>query len=878
MLVAKLKSLSAGLLVLIVVASGGAVLSPERSEAASEANAQQGAVPPRLDRQGNVLPPGAVARLGSVRFRYEGLLGPFALSPDGRTVAAVLLWRGNSVAFWDAATGKLTRRMTFDQPVHYLTFAPDGKSLALGLAGDLQHPNGSLRIIDLDSGAEKRRFEGFKNSGFLKLTEFGTWGAAFFTPDGRTLINLRKDGTVQMWDVQSGKETGKLAGGEWNLWDLSPDGKLLAAAQERSKNVLHLMDAVTGKEVRQLKHSSNASTAAFSPDGKILAVAAGRPTGKERRENPEPVRIALWSVETGKALGVLPGSSSVVTALAFSPDGKTLVSGEQSSALRLWDVASQKEIKKAEFEFYSISQLAFEHDGKTLIIRGNENHLRLWDVAAWRERFAEEGPAQEITSVVFSPDGKLVACASPNHYYAFGNRVWVWKSDTGELVRKLDTAEWPMMFSADSNALMVAGRGFDSNIWDLKTGKSKPGPSIRGIVRGTTAVSPDGKTIASWDRNPGIDLAAIGEGKIPRFVQLPADPPRPQAYVTSLCFSLNGKTLFAGGVWKQILRWDVATGKALPHLGEHDSSLSMIALSADGRSLAAMTSAGSLYLWEPASGQARLRIKDAGPANRMAFSPDGRFLALTNRVDGTSALHESLFPRPPANLEQIRLIRLADGKAIRGFSGHLGGIDCVSFSPDGRRLASGGHDGTVLLWDVSALQGKKGSVLEPAQLDALWASLNGTAEEAHRAIVTLTAAPTQTVPFLRAKLKPISKDAALIARLVKQLDSDQFREREAALEELKKRGEAVEPYLYKALKNKPSLEMRRRLQQLLNELRGEKNITGERLRFLRALEVLERIGDKPAREALQRLAEGEAGARLLEEAKTALQRLQRRSE
>lgn len=442
MFFAKLKYFPIGLLVLIVVASRGLAVFPERSEAASEEKTQQEPASPRLDRQSHALPPGAVARLGSVRFRYEGLLGPFALSPDGRSVAAVHRWRGNSVAFWDAATGKLIRRMTFEQPVHYLTFSPDGKSLALGLTGDLQHPDGCLRIVDLVTGAEKRRFEGLKNFGFLK-THFATWGAAYFTPDGRTLINLRKDGSVQMWDTQSGKETGKPVGGEWNLWGLSPDGKLLAAAQEKSKNVLHLMDAVTGKEVRQLKHSSNANTAAFSPDGKVLAVAFGLPTGKDRRENPEPVRIALWSLESGKSLGILSGSRSEVTALAFSPDGKSLVSAERSPSLRLWDVASQKEIKKADFEFYSVSQLAFSRDGKTLIMGGNENHLRLWDVAAWRERFAEEGPGHEITSIVFSPNGKLLACASPNPFYAFGSTVWVWKSDTGELVRKLGTRRGP---------------------------------------------------------------------------------------------------------------------------------------------------------------------------------------------------------------------------------------------------------------------------------------------------------------------------------------------------------------------------------------------------------------------------------------------------
>ncbi len=90
------------------------------------------------------------------------------------------------------------------------------------------------------------------------------------------------------------------------------------------------------------------------------------------------------------------------------------------------------------------------------------------------------------------------------------------------------------------------------------------------------------------------------------------------------------------------------------------------------------------------------------------------------------------------------------------------------------------------------------------------------------------------------------------------------------MRELKKLGEAGEPELYKALKDKPSLEMRRRLQQLLEDLRGGTSATGERVRFLRGLEVLEYIGDRQAREALRHLSEGEAGTWFMEEAKAAL--------
>jgi hypothetical protein len=111
-------------------------------------------------------------------------------------------------------------------------------------------------------------------------------------------------------------------------------------------------------------------------------------------------------------------------------------------------------------------------------------------------------------------------------------------------------------------------------------------------------------------------------------------------------------------------------------------------------------------------------------------------------------------------------------------------------------------------------------------------------------------------------------DAERFAGLLKKLESDQFREREEATRELKKLGDSAEPALREALKRNFPLETRRRLQALLDGLD-----TGERLRTLRAIEVLERIGDKPARDLLRRLSKGAAGAWLTEEARTTLRRL-----
>jgi HEAT repeat protein len=115
-------------------------------------------------------------------------------------------------------------------------------------------------------------------------------------------------------------------------------------------------------------------------------------------------------------------------------------------------------------------------------------------------------------------------------------------------------------------------------------------------------------------------------------------------------------------------------------------------------------------------------------------------------------------------------------------------------------------------------------------------------------------------------------DAKTIARLIADLDSDDFMVRQKATEELSKLGDAIAPDLRRTLENKPSLEVRRRIQQLLDQSR---NWTGERLRDHRAIQALQHIGTRPAHEVLRALAEGAPEAYRTEEAKAALQRLRR---
>jgi RNA polymerase sigma factor (sigma-70 family) len=813
---------------------------------------------PPADLHSDPLPPGAVARLGTVRFRQEEWVGPFATAPDGKTLAAVA---GRSVIFWDAASGRPMRRLTLDAGLHCLAISPDGKFAAVG------DDEGVIHLLDAATAKAVRLLLGHRVKG--DPYERGVWGVAF-AADGQTLVSWASDQTVRVWQVASGQELRQLAGKDDTVHAVAPDGKVLALAHKNTPKVLRLWDVAKNQEVRQLPHPAEVTRVAFTRDGKSLAVAYGDEVGK-------PGHIALWD-DAGKPLATLSGHKAMIFALAFAPDGKSLASGGYDKTLRLWDLGTRKERHPPQKLASPIYQIAFDRDGKSLLSRGAENHVRLWDVDGWREATPVDGPDWGVASLAHSPDGKQVAAVSLRS-------VWIWEAATGKVVRKLDGHQETVTgaaFTADGKYVVSAARDGTVRVWDRASAKEhhqfRPGGD--GIEH--MALAPDGLTVATWDFNNGREmvLSHVGTGKKLHVLAVASDQLQARPSLHGLCFSPDSRTLYASsGTHVAVQRWDVATGKALPLLGRHDGGLNGLAMAADGRSLAVVSMGGTLFVWETATGQARLVVKDAGYATGVAFSPNGRWLALANTGGYYFEVKGKVVAKDFENREAVRLVRVADGKVVHQFLGHVGGIGHLGFAPDGRTLASGGHDTTVLLWDVKDAEWarpKEGPPLKDEELAALWAALRGEAGEAHRAMVRLIAFPAQAVPFLAEQVRPlVVVEPARVAALIATLDSPQFAERDEATRELKKLGEAAEPGLRQALKGAGTLETKQRLEAILKELGGPGGVSGERLRTLRALEVLERTGTKEARELVRQLAQGAPGAWLTGEALGSLRRLER---
>jgi hypothetical protein len=166
--------------------------------------------------------------------------------------------------------------------------------------------------------------------------------------------------------------------------------------------------------------------------------------------------------------------------------------------------------------------------------------------------------------------------------------------------------------------------------------------------------------------------------------------------------------------------------------------------------------------------------------------------------------------------------------------------------------------------------------LPARDLDALWTDLAGKdAARAFDAIRKLSASPDQAVTLLTGRVRPATAaDPKRLARLLGDLDSDRFEVRRQAQSELAGLGELAEPALRKALAGDPSLEVRQRVEQLLNNLSGQIPQAGQ-LGEMRAVELLELMGSSQARRLLQALAEGAPEARLTREARSAIRRLTR---
>jgi WD40 repeat protein len=643
------------------------------------------------DVHGDPLPAGAVARLGTVRWRHGGVTGFVAFLPDGKSVVSASADRVFHV--WDFPSGHALRRFgpgateaaqppgrsQFPQGIGGLPVAlsPDGKVLACNF--DLS----DILLYEVATGKE-----------LAALKQRGDLSTLAFSPDGRHLAVRDVVGQLNIWDWAAAKAVHRrnlaqqIIIEEARTLAWSPDGKLLATIHiaEDANNMLQssikLLDAVTAQEVRAIAAVKDSAVTAvvFAPDSKLLAFTTDLDG-----------TIYLADVATGKTLRQIQGNvQDNDTTLAFSRDGKSLFTHSwYGPSVCEWSVATGQKLR----DLGPISR------PRPLLRAGSDHTLHFVDLPKGKE-MPDAGNTTSLAAVGFWPDGK---------------RLWTqesstilrqWDGGTGKEQSPIILPNSPnkTVISPDGRYAAAEPRGKQAGqiinvATQKKIGTIKPTVPNQRLTH--MAFSPDGALLAlRWDREQKIDLYEVPSAKLLHSLSIVSGP-RPVSRLSNspvLLFSADGKMLAAFSEPGVLALWDTVSGKRQTKLS-FAGSLPVIggAFTADGRCLALDMSDGTVVVWELATAKERRVFGTtfvpakgsklprpplnflAAPLTNVVFAPGGKLL-VHGGLDRT-----------------IRVWDVQTGQECAAFRGHNGTINALALTADGKTLASASSDTTALI-------------------------------------------------------------------------------------------------------------------------------------------------------------------------------------
>lgn len=559
------------------------------------------------------------------------------------------------------------------------------------------------------------------------------------SPDGKFILSGGSDTTAVLWDVATGRELRRFAGHKAKLGGIeavgfTPDGKKCLTG---GSSLVIVWDIATGARVRDISCSLGESgyppqitRFRFSADGKRLLVGTDI-----EYEAPEQVAAVLFDFETGKELrrflGTGKGTANSADIQFVNGEKQVLNAGLRE--VRIWDVETGKEVKKLGqrsrapllekaavsddgnrvvfsngaqipelFEpntgrnrrlsgiTRKIRAVAISRDGKMVAVGGEDRIVTLFDWTSGRPLKTLTGHTGDVNTLTFSPDGKTVVSGGglgSEVYVEDGERklrmlrdqsVIPWNVETGQPRHRMESAAEPVTsasLSSDGKRMIIGHRdGLIEIGGALESSELRGGyfPIELGEVV-SARFSPDGTTTAFTTGKHTIIMESESLAPLRNFVG-----PR---FYTDAFFSPDGKTLFTSNAGPKIGVWDVTgskpraffeAGELGPNLGRKLDDPETATIDTGGQTMVE----GAVSIGE--------MLGTNQEFNRLAVSPDGKYLAGVRNTDNAAVLWDA-----------------ATGSVVRRFDGHGYTARSVAFSPDGTRLVTASRDRSAIVWNVA---------------------------------------------------------------------------------------------------------------------------------------------------------------------------------